>query len=269
MPSPTPILLALALALALATTPAAAEQVQTSKGVRTLPRSETLSTEAQYRQAVRTAEEVIAELLQDVRDADAARSNVGADATSLSEQVKKTSASLERAKAAFEVVDKKYRDDLAAFQQRQAAIEADIAQQRAQAAALQALPSAQRDMNEVNRLNEWAAKIGRERDSIEADRGRLLTDHAAVEAERAKLARQHAETEARLKVSRDGLTGEFGGAQERRNRIYAQLRIAVTYLTHARQELDRVSSIRLGRSDVYEEAKAKLTAWETRPAASR
>ncbi len=264
MPSPTPILLALALALALAPTPATAQQVVTSQGIRTLPSTDAMSTEDQYRQAVRTAEGIVAELLQDVAAVDGARATVGEDTKVLTERIKKATADYDRAKAAYDLVNEKYRADLAAFQQRQSALEADIQQQRNEAAALQALPSAQRDINAVTRLNDWAARIGKERDAIEAERNRLLADHASVEAERGRLAQQRIDAEAKLKGSRDDVLGQFGSTEERRRKVYSELRTAVNYLARVREALTRVSKTQVARSEIYEQANAKLRVWESR-----
>lgn len=266
MPSPTPILLALALALALATTPAshAAEQVVTSQGIRTLPNTDAMSTEDQYRQATRAAEAIVAELLRDVAAVDGARAAVGEDTRMLTERIKKASADYDRAKAAYDLSNEKYRAELGAFQQRQSALDAEIQQQRSEAAAVEALPSAQRDINAVTRLNDWAARIGKERDAIEAERNRLLAEHAKVEAERTSLAQQRVDAEAKLKGSRDDVLGQFGSAEEKRRKVYAELRTAVNYLARVREALARVSKTPVARSETYEQANAKLRVWESR-----
>lgn len=257
-----PTLFALSLALAQAMTPAAAQQVTTSQGVRTLPRTEGMSSEAQLRQALASSEQILSEVLRDVEAIDRTRSAATGDAAGLSEQVKRANADYERAKAAFEKIDKQYREDLAAFQQRQVAQDADIQNQRTQAAAIEALPSAQRDVGEVYRLNEWAEKIGKERQAIDAERNRLLADHARVEAERVSLEQQRVAAEAKLKGARDNVLGEVGGAEEKRNRAYAQLRTTVRYIEGLLAKLTVAANRSVPRSQLLENATAKLHAWE-------
>lgn len=258
----SPALLAVSLALALATTPAIAQQVTTSQGVRTLPRTEGMNSEAQLRQALASSEQILSEVMRDVEAIDRTRSAASGDAAGLAEQVKRANADYERAKAAFEKVDRQYRDDLAAFQQRQVAHEADIQNQRTQAAAVEALPSAQRDVNEVYRLNDWAEKISKERQAIDAERNRLLSDHAKVEAERAGLEQQRVAAEAKLKGTRDNVVGQVGGAEEKRNRAYSQLLTTVRYIDGLMAKLTVAAGRNVPRSQLLENASAKLRAWE-------
>jgi predicted nucleic acid-binding Zn-ribbon protein len=259
-----PTLLSLSLALALATTPAVAQQVSTSQGVRTLPRTEGMTSEGQLRQALASSEQILAEVLRDIEAIDRARTSATGDASGLAEKVKLANADYERAKTAFEKIDKQYRDDLAAFQQRQSAHEADIQNQRNQAAAVEALPSAQRDVSEVYRLNDWAAKIGKERQAIDADRTRLLADHAKVEAERVGLEQQRLAAEAKLKAARDNVVGEAGGVEEKRNNAYAQLRTTVRSVEGLLAKLSVATGRREPRSQLLENAASKLRAWELR-----
>jgi len=258
----SPTLFALSIALALAMTPAAAQQVTTSQGVRTLPRTEGMNTEAQLRQALASSEQVLAEVLRDIEVIDRSRSSASGDAASLTEDVKRANADYERAKAAFDLIDKGYRNDLAAFTQRQVAHEADIQNQRNQAAAVEALPSAQRDVNEVFRLNDWAAKIGKEREAIDAERNRLLADHAKVEAERAGLEQQRRAAEAKLKGARDKVVGEVGGTEEKPNLAYAQLRTTVPYIAAQQAKLTVAAGRSAPHSQLFDSGASKLRAWE-------
>jgi len=255
--------LPLALALALAGSPVAAQQITTSHGVRMLPRIQGVTEAPQLRQALVSTEQILDELLQDIDALDRSRSATAGQGTALTETVKRTNLELERAKAAFDQADQRYRDDLAAFGQRQAAQEADVQAQIAQGAALEALPSAQRDINEVLRINEWAAKIGKEREALEAERNRLLADHDRVETERAALAKQRADAEAKLKNSRDGVVGQFGGIEDKRKIAYQQLRTTVHHAEVLRAQLSQVLAGKAPPSPVFDMASAKLRAWES------
>jgi chromosome segregation ATPase len=264
MPRLSPPLLAFAIALALSATPVAAQQITTSHGVRTLTRPDPKASEMQLRQNERSAEEVVVELLKDIDAIDRTHGSAISDIDTLSDKVKKENADWERAKAAFQVIDQRYRDDLAAFQLRSAQLDADTQRQRTEAATLQALPSAQRDYAQVSRLNDWAAKLNTERQAVEADRTRLLADHDYVEGERAKLAKQRTDAETKLKGIRDSSVGRLGGADQQLAAAYNQLRVALAYLRGVRDQLSRVASTKLARSEVFEQANAKLLSYDAR-----
>jgi chromosome segregation ATPase len=254
-------LLALALAAAFAA-PAWAQQISTSHGVRTLARTDGFRSEQQYAQAGRAAEEAIIELLQDVDAAEKARGSATGNAAAIQQQVKKVDADMASAKAAFDLRDQQYRTDLAAFEQRQSQLNADIENQRQQAAQLEAQPSAQRDINEVQRLNNWAAQLGTTRTQIEADRTRLLADHDSIEAERARLAQQRSDALTRLNGSRDSTLGGFNQATQQRAAAYKNLGIAVTYLRQVREAQAKLAKMPLAHSEPLETAMKKLSAYE-------
>jgi chromosome segregation ATPase len=261
MPKLPSTLLALALASAFAA-PTWAQQISTSQGLRTLTRTEGFSTEQQYAQAARTAEGVIIEILADIDAAEKARGGATGNAAAIQDQVKKVNADLAAQQSAFDAKDQKYRTDLAAFEQRQAQLNADVNTQRQQAAALEALPSAQRDNNEVQRLNTWAAQLGTTRNQIEADRARLLADHDAVEAERARLAQQRTDALAKLNGSRESTLGSFNQATTQRAAAYKNLGTAVTYLRQVRDAQAKLSKLPLARSEPLDTAMQKLSAYE-------
>jgi hypothetical protein len=257
----SPILLALALAVPFAA-PLQAQQITTSHGVRTLPRTDGFQTAQQYQQAAISAENLILEILQDVDAADRARGSASGDATGIAEKVKKANAEIASAKAAFDLREQGYRSDLASFQQRQATFETDVQNQRQQAGVLEALPSAQRDYAEVSRLNDWATQLGNTRTQLETERNRLLTEHDAIEQERARLVQQRSDAEAKLNGARDTTVGQFGAAQGQRAAAYANLRTAVTYLRVVRERQAALSNIALPRSEALETATAKLGAYD-------
>ena len=262
MTRPLATLSLLVLALALAAAPVVAQEIRTSQGLRTLPRTAGYSSEAQYRQAARTAEGIVFELLQDVAASESARSATTEDVTALSERVKRENADYERAKATFDQADQKYRTDLNSFQQRQAAMEAEVQQQRNQAAVLQALPSAQRDFAEVTRLNNWATQLANQRTALESERQGLLAEHDRVEAERAKLAKQRSDAEAKLRGQRDQTVQVTSAAGKKRAEAYRQLRVATNYLRRVREESVKVTKASLGKSAALEQAEAKLLRYE-------
>lgn len=255
-----PTLLGLSLALALAAMPADAQQITTSQGVRTLPRTDSMKTEAELRQVLNSSELVLAEVLRDFEAAEKAYSTVSGDAAAFPEQIKSVSADYERARLAFVDVDQAYRDSLAAYEQRLAAQEADIQRQRAAAAPVEALPSAQRDINEVFRLNEWSERLGKEREAIKVEGDRLLTEHARVEAERAKLESQRLQSDAALKKKRETLVGGAGDVQERRKRTQEQLRTTVAYVEKVRLQLNAITANDVPRSQLLERATLKAQA---------
>ena len=262
MPRLPSTLLALALATALSA-PLWAQQISTSRGVRTLPKTDGYRTEQQYRQAALAAEDVILEILQDVAASEKARGAATGSAAGIAGDVKRTNAELAAAVAAFDEKDKKYRADLSAFEQRQAALEADVLRQRQQASVLEALPSAQRDHAEIVRLNDWAVQLGNTRKQIEADRARLLADHQAVEEERARVAQQRTAAEAKLNNSRSGTIGAFDQAQTQRAAAYRNLKTAVNYLRQVRDAEAKLTKVPLARSEVLESSMQKLRAYES------
>src|SRR5689334_8549684 len=91
MPRMPSTLLALALALVFSA-PVCAQQVVTSKGVRTLTRTEGFKAEIEYRQAERVATDIALEVLQDIANAERARGSASGQATSITDQNKKANA---------------------------------------------------------------------------------------------------------------------------------------------------------------------------------
>jgi hypothetical protein len=199
-----PTLLALSLSLALAAVPASAlaQQISTSQGVRTLPRTEGMKSEAELRQVLASTEQVLALVMRDVEEAEKSYAAVSGSAAGFGGQVKSTRAEYDAAKAAFEQSDQSYRDQVAAYDRRRAEFEADVQRQRAAAAPLEALPSAQRDINEVFRINEWSERIGKEREAINAEGQRLVAENERVEQERTKLEKLRTETDAAVRQQR-------------------------------------------------------------------
>ena len=254
MKSHIPTLLSLSLAFALAAAPVAAQDISTSHGVRALPRIGGLTTEAQFRQALASAEQILGEVLSDVDALERARASAGADTNDVAAKLRLARAEFGRAQATFDAMDKKYRDDLAAFQLRQADQEAEVQRQRAQAAVIAPLPPEQRDAAEVGRLNEWAAKIGKQHEALEAERTRLLADHDKVEAERVRLAKQRTDTEA------------MDTGDQSRRRAYGQLRTTIEFVEKVREQLNRVAARTEPRSVLLDTAATRLRDWEARAA---
>jgi hypothetical protein len=258
----TPPLLALALALAFSA-PLQAQQVVTSKGVRTLVRTDGFKDIAQFQQAQRLAEDVALEVLQDVAANEGARGSAAGQATGIADRAKRANADYAAAKAAFDLRDQQYRSDLASYEQRQAALGSDIERQRQQAAVLEALPSAQRDYAEVARLNDWATQLANTRTQLEAERNRLLASHDQVEAERSKLAQQRVDAENKLKGERDTSAVQFEQAQAKVKAAYGNLRVVVNYLTQTREQQRQLTGSPAARSEVLEKANAKLRVYES------
>lgn len=260
-----PALLAIALAGALAPVPGAAEEVITSKGARSLPRLETLKSEAQLAQVERNTEQVVFQLIEDVNALEVGRNAASAGGVELKEKIRRDAADLQRAKSEFETLDQKYRTDLAAFQAAQVALEGEIQRQRTDAASVEALPSAQRDHAQVERINAWAQEIGKKREQLEAQRTTLLADHERVESERAKIAKMHRDAEARLQGQRDSAVGAFDAVEARRIAAYKQLALATRYYEQVRAMLTEAAAPRaIGHSVILDQAKARLATLEAR-----
>jgi hypothetical protein len=264
MKTTVPTLLAAALALALAGV-ACADEFVTSRGARSLPPVQTLKGEPRLRQVEHDSEELVLQLLQDIKAIEAGRSAVSEDAAALKEKIRKSAAELQRAKADFEQLDQKYRSDLAAFQQSQVALDGEVQRQRADAAVLEAVPSAQRDFAQVTRINNWAQEIGRKRQELEATQARLLADHDRVEAERARVAKLYADSEQKLQGQRTGTVGQFQAAEQKRLAAHQQLRKATLYWQQVREMLNAATAPRtVPPSPTLSEAKAKLAAFDAR-----
>jgi chromosome segregation ATPase len=253
-----PTLLALSLALALAVTPAYAQQVTTSHGVRTLQRTDAMKTEMELRQALASGEQVLAEVMLDYEAAEKAYSSVSGSAAEFPEKIKGAQADFARAQESFNQSDQQYREQVAAYERRRAELDEDIARQRAAAAPLEALPSAQRDINEVFRLNEWSTKIGKEREAINAEGDRLLTEHDRVEGERAKLELQRKAVDAALQQKRTALVGDASNAQNARKLSFDALRVTVGYVEKVRTRLNAITANKAPRSQLLDRAMAKL-----------
>jgi hypothetical protein len=239
--TPTLLALSLAAAFAIAPAPVLAQSVQTSQGLRTLPRTDGFRSQAQYAQALRIGEDIAEQLLADIATIEQAQGAVTQQVGSLAEDVKRANREYELAKATFDQLNQKYLADLAAFQQSQVALEAEIQRQRAQAAQLEALPSAQRDYAEVTRMNDWATQLAAKRSAIDAENTRLLADHENVEAERAKLAQKRKEAEARLGGRRDEAVSNLGSSSSRRAAAYGDLRVTINYLRQVRADMVRLA----------------------------
>ena len=267
-----PTLLALALAAALSATPATAlaQQVHTSAGVRTLPRTDSFRSEAQYQQAMRVGEGIVVQLLADIDAIEKTQGATTQQVGALSEDVKRANREYELAKASFDQIDKKYLADLAAFQQGLTALEGEVQRQRQQATVLEALPSAQRDWAEVTRLNDWATKISTQRTALEAERTRLLAEHARVEGERGRLEQKRREAEAKLGGRRDQVAGSYGSNRARRIAAYGDLRVTTNYLRQVYEEMRRLAAGRtLPHSVTLDEAELKLRRYDAEPKAAR
>jgi hypothetical protein len=270
-PRLTPTLLAIALASTLGFAPAStlAQTVQTSKGMRTLPRTDGFHSEAQYASAMRVAEGIADQVLADIAVIEAAQGSTTQQVSALSEDVKRANRDYDAAKAIFDQHNQKYLSDLAAFQQGQSALDADVQRQRAEVASLETLPSAQRNAADVARLNDWATQLSQKRTALEADRTRLLSDHDAVEAERAKLAQLRSDAQAKLSGQRDQTVGAIGANRAQRAAAYAQLRVATSYLRQAYADMARLAGRTVPHSATLDQAERKLKAFEAEPRSAR
>ena len=256
-----PTLLALALAFALCA-PLHAQQITTSKGVRTLTRTEGFKTEIQFRQAERIASDIAYELVADINASETSRGEANTQVTDITDRAKKANDTYTAAKAAFDAKDQAYRASLQAFELRQATFANDLNNQRAQAAVLEALPSAQRDHAEVVRLNDWAQQLSNTRTQLEGQRSSLLAEHDQVEEERAKLAKQRGDAENSLKGQRDSTVAQLGQAKSSLKASYTNLRVVVNYINQVREQQRALTHNEPARSEILEQATTKLRLYE-------
>ena len=269
MPRLPSTLLALALASAFAA-PLWAQQVTTSHGVRTLTRTDGFKSEAQYLQAARVDENVLLELMQDIATVEGARSTANADAAGLPEKVKKANAENDAAQAAYDRRSKQYREDVAAFEQRQAQLAADLQRQRAEAAVHAAKAEVDRDYAQTTRLNDWATRLTQQQTQVDNDRVRLMADHAAIEAERTKLSKSREDAENRLKGMRDTTVGQINTSSAKRVAAYHDLRVTVNHLRQVRVGQAKASGKTPSRSDILDRASDLLSKYDAaQPSARR
>jgi hypothetical protein len=259
--------LPLALLLALAATGAGAEDFRTSNGVgHSLSPLATVTSEPALRQAMVAGERMLVDQLADVAKAEKARNASSGDVGGLAAKVKAEQAAVDRAKAAFEAQDRAYNDALAAFNQRQVDLDAETTRQRNEAATLQALPSAQREWAQVERLNKWADDIAKKRAGFATERDQLLAQHAAVELERQKVEKMRLDAEARLRQQRDGSVGAFGQSAAAVDAAYGQLQGGIKYVEQARNLMRTRYNKDPGPSSIFEQAKGRLGAWQAQRA---
>ena len=256
MGKPNPTLAALSLALVLATsaTPAFAQDITTSHGVRTLPRTDSMRGEWEFRQALRTTEEVVSELLADLDDYDRTGNRLRDDHAALPGQVKAANADYERAKASYDAANQKYLADLAAFNTRQAALEGEIQQQRQAVAAISPAMPLEQYNQEIARTNEWANRLSAQRTQMDSERNTLLAAHETVEAQRLALEKQRIDAETQLKGARDATSAQFGSSMDKRAETLKQLGTASDYLRRLRDQMVTVSKVDPGPSAVLERA---------------
>jgi chromosome segregation ATPase len=254
-------LLALALALAFAA-PVRAQQITTSQGSHTLMRTDGFTSSGQFGQASQVAETVLRELLQDIATVESQQSAAASTVTALPGQVKQANADYASAKSAFDARDQKYRADVASFQQRQSALEADIQNQRSEAAVQQALPSAQRDYDTLVRLDKWADKINQTRTALTQEHDALVAEHDAIETDRAKLADQRSQVENNLKGSRDATVSTLSSSSAKRTALYQDLRTTTNYLKQLRQAQATTTKRPPFPSEVLDRASDKLARYD-------
>jgi hypothetical protein len=254
-------LLALALALAFAA-PVRAQQITTSQGSHTLMRTDGFTSSGQFGQASQVAETVLRELLQDIATVESQQSAAASSVTALPGQVKQANADYASAKSTFDARDQKYRADVASFQQRQSALEADIQNQRSEAAVQQALPSAQRDYDTLVRLDKWADRINQTRTALTQEHDALVAEHDAIETDRAKLADQRSQVESNLKGSRDATVSTLSTSSAKRTALYQDLRTTTNYLKQLRQAQSTTTKRPPFPSEVLDRASDKLARYD-------
>jgi len=252
----------LTLALTFAPGTVCAQSISTSKGEHALPLTTGYRLPAQYAEATRIAETAARELMADAAASEKAMGASLRETAGLNDEIRREKAEYERAQASFDASNKKYLSDLAAYQQRQTALSADIRRHGEQAEALKRQSEGAAYASEAARLNEWAQQLGSQRGELEAEGQRLLGEHERVEAERARLAAKRAVSEGKLKGQRDQTVQNASGRQDKRTEIYRQLRIVVDYLRQIRNEAGQLNGRPPARSTTLEQAEALLQRFE-------
>jgi len=245
------------LALALAV-PAGAEEITTSHGVTHLPPAISLNTEPTLRQAAGQAEQTLIVLMRDIADVEKTRRAVATEATTVAGQVKGTRDSIEKLRMDYEAADKSYRDDVADYERDQADWQDQLNRQRADAAVQEALPSAQRDINEVLRLNDLANKLAATRTSLDSRRSALMQTRSDVEAKRTALTDAKSKADRGLADSRSTVLGEAGSADAKMNAAREQLRACVDYLDRVRGYLVTRAKAKVSPSPILDQARQLL-----------
>ena len=227
------LMLALAVALALPSA-AIADEIQTSQGTKHLPPVLSLVSADQLNAASAQAEQTLVVLMRDVAEQEKGRRAVASDASNVVSHVGSDRDAIERLRVDYEQANTKFTADMDAYDNAQAALNGEIQQQRAQSAALEVLPSAERDVNEVQRLNAWADQIQQKRSQLEIQRNTLMTGRADVEDKRIKYTSAKADAERRLGDSRSQLMSREGTANAGMAVIASQLHACVDYLDRVR-----------------------------------
>ena len=260
MKTPT-LLLVISL---LACNSASAEEFTTSSGVRQLPLLASVRTGPAASEAARAAENVLAEMLVDVSASERERSALIAESEAIASKLKSEQAPVDKVSAHFLELDGKYKADYAAFQQATTDLEAEAARERADAATLEALPSAQRAQSEVARINKWADVLSSRRAELDRTRAVLLQDYEKVEAERQLPAQAKAEAEARLTKLREPVQGRINAHNASESPLYAALKKGVAYMNRVREVELSTSGHSIGHSHSLDEATERLQAYAAR-----
>ena len=261
---------ALLLVLGLATCDMAnAEDFTTSGGVRRLPLLASVRTGPAAAEAARGAESVLAEMLVDVSASERERSALIAEREAIASKLQSEQAAVDKLSAHFLELDGKYKADYAAFQLASTDLETEAARERADAAQLEALPSAQRAQSEVERINKWADTISARRVELDTKRAALLQDYEKVEAERALPAKAKAEAEAKLTKLRDPVQAGMNAHNTRESQLYAALKQCVAYTQRAREVLLSATGHSIGHSPALDEATERLQAYAARGRSQR
>lgn len=257
----------LAVSLALVAGAASAQYVNTSKGARTLPLTTGFKKASQYADAARVAEGIAQDLLADAAASEKTLGTTSVDVAGLNEQIRREKAEYERAQASFDASSKKYLSELAAYQQRQEALAADIRRHGEQAAAHRNQPATDNYNTEAARLSEWAKQLNNQSAELQAEGQRLLGEHERVEAERTRLAEKRVQAEGKLKGQRDQTMQTASARQQQRAEVYRQLRVVVDYLRHNLAEAGKLTGRTPDRSLTLEQAEARLQRYESEKAA--
>jgi chromosome segregation ATPase len=245
------------LALVLAA-PVGAEEITTSRGVTHLPPALSLTTEPALTSAATQAEQTLIVLMRDIAEVEKQRRSVAAEATSVADKVKGTRADIEKLRTDYEAADKAYRDDVAVYESDQAAWQAQLNKQRADAAVQEALPSAQRDINEVLRLNDLANKLAAKRTELDTRRTALMKNREDVEAKRLALTDAKAKADRGLADSRSSVLGDANSADTKMAAAREQLRACVNYMDRVRGYLATRAKAKVPASPILAQAKQVL-----------
>jgi hypothetical protein len=251
----------LALLLAL---PALADDVTTSKGTRTLPPFEGLTTDNSLKQAGRIADIALGELLADGAALEKVEAALNAEVEAYKVTQKADQAQFDDLKAQFNARNAPYVAGVARFDGSNAVLTEEVMRQRAEAMASNSLPATQRNPATVDRLTRWAVNLGQRRARLDQERDLLVQERVVVENQRLAAQSFWDGSDARLRTAYAAMQARFATLKAKQGLAYRQLKLCVDYATSIKERLKTPYDKSEIRSPVLDGAMEQLKAMAAR-----